>query len=92
MSRHELESNDPEVRVTVGWDPPLNTYFAQVFRDPELVGGEGDEVELVWRGFGTGLGDQILNLVELRGIVQAWITHWPEDLDEKLVLDRHGQR
>ena len=55
MSRHELQpkASDPNVaRATVGWDRPLQTFFAQVFfrtaDEPE------DGEALIWRGTEPG--------------------------------------
>ncbi len=31
MSRHQLPTKSPRFEVFVGWDPPLQTYFAQVY-------------------------------------------------------------
>ena len=31
MSRHDLDPLDPVHEVVAGWDPPLHTFFAQVF-------------------------------------------------------------
>ena len=45
MSRFAIPSKDPELQVTVGWDPPLQTFFAQVER------GQADSDDLVlWLG------------------------------------------
>lgn len=30
MSNHEIPGHDPAKKVVVGWDPPLQTLFAQV--------------------------------------------------------------
>jgi hypothetical protein len=32
VSRHALKALDPRNEVTIGWDPPLRTYFVQVFQ------------------------------------------------------------
>mgnify|MGYP000567763958 CR=1 FL=1 len=45
MSRHVIDGKDPDLTVTVGWDNPLQTYYAQVER------GESDSDDLVlWAG------------------------------------------
>jgi hypothetical protein len=46
VSRHQLPAKNPRYEVFVGWDPPLQTYFAQVF-DGE---GEPDEQPFIWLG------------------------------------------
>lgn len=43
MSRYVIE-DDGRREVVVGWDPPLGTFFAQVFA-PQL---SDDEWELIW--------------------------------------------
>jgi hypothetical protein len=55
MSRHTIPARDSKHSVTVGWDPPLQTYFAHVkdwTRDEEdemvlRVGGWFGEVQSV---------------------------------------------
>ena len=49
MSRHVLMSKISGNTVTVGWDAPLQTFFAQVLRD---AGDECDPVVL-WLGTST---------------------------------------
>jgi len=48
MSRHELEPFAKRYEVTVGWDRPLNTFFAQV-KDLQVTDEEDDPV-IVWVG------------------------------------------
>lgn len=48
MSRHEIPARGPGVEVVVGWDNPLQTYFAQVRRRGRValwVGGEHGELK-----------------------------------------------
>jgi hypothetical protein len=41
MSRHEIPAFDPVLKVIVGWDPSLETFFAQVIdREKEKAGKE----------------------------------------------------
>lgn len=35
MSRHEIAARDPNHIVTVGWDNPMQTFFAQVERQQD---------------------------------------------------------
>ncbi|OYX59767.1 MAG: hypothetical protein B7Y89_17665 [Novosphingobium sp. 32-60-15] len=56
MSRHDLQpkADQPHVvRATVGWDRPLQTFFAQVFFRTEDEPDEGEA--LIW--FGTEPGE-----------------------------------
>ena len=48
MSRHELDGRNGATRVAVGWDRPLNTFYAQAFRVED-----GEEVAFVWKGTST---------------------------------------
>lgn len=55
MSRHDLRPRDDQpdvVRATVGWDRPLQTFFAQVFLRTEDEPDEGEA--LIWVGTEPG--------------------------------------
>ena len=45
MSRHELDGRNGATKVAVGWDRPLDTFYAQAFRMED-----GEEVSFVWEG------------------------------------------
>jgi len=55
MSRHTVTALTDGISVTVGWDNPLSTYFAQVNREPDTeddsdpivfwIGGQFGEVQ-----------------------------------------------
>jgi hypothetical protein len=47
MSRHTIASFSARFIVTVGWDRPLNSYFAQV---EDVEAAEGDDQMVVWVG------------------------------------------
>jgi hypothetical protein len=47
MSRHMISSSSPRFEIIVGWDRPLNSYFAQV-RDLKAV--DEDDALVVWVG------------------------------------------
>ena len=49
MSRYNIEPNDSRYLVTVGYDPPLQTFFAMV-NDLEREDDEEDEGPLYWVG------------------------------------------
>lgn len=54
MSRHVIRDDD-SYEIAVGWDPPLRTYFAQVydkeaFREALEGNAHADEVLTVWIG------------------------------------------
>jgi hypothetical protein len=46
MSRHQIAALNPRHTVFVGWDPPLQTYFGQVY-DPTK---SEDENPVFWTG------------------------------------------
>lgn len=48
MSRYTIRQGHESKEVVVGWDPPLGTFFAQVF-GPDT--DEGEEVVLGWCGY-----------------------------------------
>ena len=48
MSRHTIVSFSDRFEVTIGWDRPLNSFFAQV-QDLKIADGEQDPV-VVWVG------------------------------------------
>lgn len=49
MSRHEIPARDPAHKVIVGWDHPLQTFFAQVIDRRAEAAGAGDKFVL-WEG------------------------------------------
>ncbi|HEX7784309.1 MAG TPA: hypothetical protein VF509_16030 [Sphingobium sp.] len=81
MSRHILppKADQPHVlRATVGWDRPLQTFFAQVFFVTEDEPEEGEA--LIWIGTAPGelmTPEAAIAIVEPHAIV-------PEDLAAKL--------
>jgi hypothetical protein len=48
MSRHGIPARDRRLSVAVGWDNPLQTFFAQVAR-PEAAEDDDDQM-LLWVG------------------------------------------
>jgi hypothetical protein len=48
MSRYVLPVHDPTLRVTVGWDPPLQTFFVQVVRP--TTAPHADDTLVAWLG------------------------------------------
>ncbi|WP_374133320.1 hypothetical protein [Sphingomonas sp. 28-62-20] len=45
------DRRNPQASAFVGWDRPLQTYFAQVLSAPDE---DGEEIELVWVGTAFG--------------------------------------
>jgi len=81
MSRHDLQPKVDQprvVRATVGWDRPLQTFFAQVFFVTEDEPEEGEA--LIWVGTEPGqllTAEAAIAIVEPHAIV-------PESLAAKL--------
>jgi hypothetical protein len=48
MSRYVLPAHDRTLRVTVGWDPPLQTFFGQVVRP--ATAPHADDTLVAWLG------------------------------------------
>jgi hypothetical protein len=49
VSRHEIPARDPAHKIIVGWDHPLQTFFAQVI-DRKLEDAGDDEKFVLWQG------------------------------------------
>ena len=47
MSRHEIPALDQSLSVVIGWDNPLQTFFAQVARS---AAADDDDHMLLWVG------------------------------------------
>lgn len=60
MSMHEIPARDSKYEVVVGWDQPMNTYFAHV-KDTTISEGDEEERDLIvlWLG---GTFDEILTV------------------------------
>lgn len=52
MSRHILKTTDPTLTATIGWDPPLQTFFAQVERNGDDP--DDDPETILWEGLRPG--------------------------------------
>lgn len=78
MSRYVI-LNDGKREVTVGWDAPLGTFFAQIFH-PGVVDDETYDDDLVW-----AIGDEPRQVTSLDELVLA--------LEEQgVTLNRDWQR
>ena len=83
MSRYSVPAQDPRLTVIVGWDNPLQTFFAQVF-DPLIE--EDDEAYRLW--IGTAL-QEIPTVAALQAQLAGWATI-PADIVEHLARDQHA--
>jgi hypothetical protein len=81
MSRYTISAQDPTLRVVVGWDNPLQTFFAQVF-DPSIE--EDDEAYRLW--IGTAL-QEIPTVAALQAQLAGWATI-PADIVDRLRRDQ----
>ena len=83
MSRYAIPLDDRRFEVIVGWDPPLDTFFAQVF-DTTVAAEEDDAACELW------IGDDlqaITTVAALQDAIQAYAT-LPPDIVVRL---RHDQ-
>lgn len=84
MSRHDLQprAGQPDVtRAVIGWDRPLQTFYAQVFCRTEDEPEEGEA--LIWIGTEPGellTPEAAIAIVEPHAII-------PPDLAERLAAD-----
>jgi len=81
MSRYDLASKTAGIKIAVGWDRPLNTYFGIVTEDKD--DDDGDSV-IVW--VGTNNGD-----IQLPEDLQAALSAYadiPADILTRLRIDR----
>ena len=76
MSRHTIR-DDAQFEVVVGWDPPLDTLFLQVY-DKSL---DEDMGPRLWRGIPP---DTIRNLEQFRALVTEWAPLKPPVVDQLL--------
>jgi len=63
MSRYTFTGNKPQLKIVVGWDRPLQTYFAQVWDGGKLERGD----LLLWAGAGPPPVPTVDALAELLG-------------------------
>lgn len=69
MSRYQLLSDVAGTKVFVGWDTPLQTFFAQVLGTPKAPGGDPSTV--LWVGTNTG---ECLSIQDLARQISPWAT------------------
>jgi hypothetical protein len=83
MSRYSIPAQQPGLTVTVGWDNPLCTLFAQVF-DPSIE--EDADACLLWIGTAP---EAIPTVAALQAQLTGWATIPPAILD-CLTRDQHA--
>jgi hypothetical protein len=82
VSRHQLPTKNPRWIVFVGWDPPLQTYFAQVYD----AKGKAEDQPFIWPG--------AIEPIAWKSIIDA-ISPYAEvsmEIAERLVEDRRLNR
>src|SRR3546814_11655619 len=87
MSRYELtpRNDQPDViKAVVGWDRPLQTYFAQVFTRTEAEPEEGEAT--IWHGTEPG---ELLTPEAALAVVAPY-AEVPETLAARLYADMLG--
>ncbi len=80
MSRYFVPARDKKYKVVLGWDPPLNTYFAQVY-DHSIT--DEDEQLILWE---AGTPKPIHDLDQLAWLVYEY-AEVPQDILTKLYRD-----
>ena len=83
MSRYSIPAQNPALTVTVGWDNPLGTLFAQVF-DPSIE--EDAEACLLWIGTAP---EAIPTVAALQAQLAGWAT-LPPDIVARLTRDQQA--
>ena len=83
LSRSSIPALQPGLTVTVGWDNPLTTFFAQVF-DPSIE--EDVDACLLWIGTAP---EAIPTVAALQAQLVGWATI-PDDMVDRLLRDQHA--
>lgn len=76
MSRYTIDSTNPGIEIVVGWDPPLQSLFAQV-SDCTITDDEADPM-LLWEDFGS--------IDELASAIAPWAT-LPDHIRQTLAVE-----
>jgi hypothetical protein len=87
MSRYSLqprEQSTPEITIALGWDDPLNTFFAQVDQEPPKTDPDADPIPLL------NLGMTYNEIQDVETVVTA-LKPWadvPEHVQQQLLADQ----
>ena len=81
MSRHAVPSFDARYEIAVGWDRPLNSYFAQV---EDMHADDDEDPVVVWVGAGPS---EIQTPEALRAPIAAYGT-LTDEMISTLAADR----
>lgn len=83
MSRYVLTPRVPDVTVVVGWDPPLDTFFA-IVRSTTVTDADGQPEVFLWLG---ATADTIIHDVEVLKRQLRLFADIPADIEHKLRVD-----
>src|ERR1700757_2154851 len=86
MSRYALPAHAPTLTVTVGWDPPLQTFFAQVVRPTTAPHADGRLV--AWIGTRT---QEIASVAQLCRQLAAYAAT-PRGMQARLAREQRASR
>ena len=84
MSRHEIPARDQSLSVAVGWDNPLQTFFAQVSRAERGHEDDDEDHMVLW----VGTEPREVITVEDLGRHLAPFADLPAEIAEQLRADR----
>ncbi|WP_289009531.1 hypothetical protein [uncultured Thermomonospora sp.] len=91
MSRHTIPNppGTPDGReITVGWDRPLETFFAMAFDRPPADDPDGDDIEVFWHGTTRG---EITTIDDLRALLDRHGITLPDHIADQLEQDRRAE-
>lgn len=84
MSRYEIPARDRSLSVVVGWDNPLQTFFAQVAQPAPADDDGDDDPILLWIGTDSR---EVITVEDLARHL-APFADLPADVAERLCVDR----
>jgi hypothetical protein len=77
MSRHVIPALFPNVTVVIGWDNPLNTFFAQVTREQD--DDDSHDPVVLWLGSRPG---EVIAARDLVAPLMPYAVLSPEDIGQ----------
>jgi len=85
MSRHSVQPLNPDHTVIVGWDDPLETFFAQVWDNSiELSEDDEEDKQLVFMvGY---VGKEVPTIEKLQEVLQPF-AHITDEINQQLQRD-----
>ena len=83
MSRYTIPTDRDDLEIVVGFDPPLETFFGQVFN---LKATDDEEECLFWEG---GMPTPITSLEELGRLMRPYATI-PQEIQRTLLAEQQA--